>query len=271
MPSEIPDHYRERILVRLMDPLIDNGEVEAAGQAVVELAETLRANDDGLYLAIARLNLFSSAYGAVRENLIASEAAAAGTADRYAGYREELWARMAEGQGDRGEAISRYERAAALSPDEGSYLLELAELHALDENWGEAAAWMERYLDTDPYPLSFYTELLGEYLLSGGRESEAIRAFEEALSIEPYAYLARLRLAEVFEARGRGPEAIELLEFLVVYAIDRDPAIYTRLANIYTAQEQWSDAERVLEKAARIFPADPTVYTVRRELEAFLE
>lgn len=271
MPPEIPDHYRERVLLRLMDPLIDNGEIEAAGEAVVELAETLRASDDGLHLAIARLNLYSSMYPLVRENLIAAEAAAVGTADRYAGYREELWARMAEQQGDGQEAISRYERAVEAAPEESSYLLKLAELHAADDNWSQAAAWMERYLDTDPYPLSFYTELLGDYLMNAGRETEAIRAFEEALEIEPYAYLARLRLAEIFEARGRGAEAAELLEFLTVYAVDRDPAIYTRLANVYTALEQWSDAERVLEKARRIFPTDTAVYTARRQLEAFLE
>jgi spermidine synthase len=271
MPPEIPDPHRERVLLRLMGPLIDNGEVDAAGDAVIELAQTLRENDDGLYLAIARLSLFSSAYASVEENLVAAETAAAGTDDRYAAYREELWARMAEQQGDRAEAIVRYERAAAARPDNAEYLLALAELNAEEENWEPAALWMERYLATNPYPFSFYTELLGEYLIADGRELEAVRTFEEALEIEPYSYLARVRLAEVFEGRGQADEAIELLEFLTVYAVDRDAEIYTRLANIYFAEERWSDARRLLEKAARVFPADTSIYTARRELEAYLE
>ena len=62
-------------------------------------------------------------------------------------------------------------------------------------------------------------------------------------------------------------KAIELLEFLSVYAIDRDPAVYDRLAAIYLRQQNWKDAGRVLDKGARIFPTNVAIFKRQQELE----
>ena len=99
-------------------------------------------------------------------------------------------------------------------------MLELAGLYALSQEWDEAALWMEGVIQTAPYRVADYWEFLGEYLIEGGREAEAISAFEVALDIEPYRYLARLRLAEARERNGQSGTAIELLEFLSERSID---------------------------------------------------
>ncbi len=264
LPAGVPDEYRERAYVAMMEPFIENGDLDSAAMVVEELADTLRVNDDSLFISMARLNLNSNQYELVEESLVSAEAAA-GNLDRYAGSREELWARMAERQGDRETAIERYRRAVIVAPERPDFLLRLAELNALEREWDQAVLWMERYIETDPYPESFYWELLGEYMVAAGREGDALEAFNHALELEPYAYLARMRLAEVYEGQGELDAAADLLEFLTVYAVDREPEIYWRLAGIYSGQDRWADALRVLDKGARIFPTDTEIYKLRRE------
>ena len=270
MPPEIAAPYRERAYVALMDPFLEAGLMELAEQAVQELAETERVNDDSLFVSMARLNLHSATYDAVEESLASAEIAVAvgdGAEDRYAAYREEIRALMAEQQGDGSATIERYRLAVERAPDRVDYVLRIAELYALDREWEQAVTWMERYIETDPASESFYWELLGEYLIASGRETDAVRALERALELEPYAYLARIRMAEVYEGRGETEPAIEYLEFLTRFAVDRDPEIYTRLAGIYSAEGRRRDALRVLDKGARIFPTDTTIYRARRNAQ----
>jgi len=157
----------------------------------------------------------------------------------------------------------------ALDPKRTQALERLAEMFALLQDWDEAGRWMERYIQTSPYASGRYWAMLGEYLLEAEREEEAVSALETALSFEPYSFLAHLRLAEIREDRGDTEAAIAHLEFLSVYAVDRDSEIYTRLAGIYTAAGRWDDARRVLDKGARIFPSHPEIYKLRKGLEGF--
>ena len=250
-----------------MEPLISRGRLKFAGQAVRELAEMERSDEASLYIATARLSLGSGQPEAAEESLLAAEQLT-GESDPYAADREELWALLHEDRGDRDLAIQSYLRAVILDPTRTNYLRELAELYGLSRQWEEAALWMQRYIQTDPATVAFYWELLGEYLVAAGREVEAVTAFETALDVEPYSYLARLRLAEVLERRGELDAAIELLEFLTVYAIDRNAEIFTRLADLYLRAGRTSDAERVLKKGARVFPSDTAIYKQRLALES---
>ena len=266
MPVGLSGSVRERAYVAQMEPLISRGRVEFAGQAVRELAEMERSDEASLYIATARLSISSGQSEAAEESLLLAERLT-GESDPYAADREELWALLHEDRGDRDLAIQSYLRAVILDPTRTDYLRELAELYALSRQWEEAALWMQRYIQTDPATVAFYWELLGEYLVAGGREVEAVTAFETALDVEPYAYLARLRLAEVLERRGESEAAIGLLEFLTVYAIDRNAEIFTRLADLYLRAGRTSDAQRVLQKGARVFPADTAIYKQRLALE----
>ena len=264
-PPELPEEDRERAYVAIMEPLLSRSEAVLAGQAVRELALIERSTEQSLYIAMARLNINSRQFAQAEESLLRA-AESVLDVDPYMVDREELWGLLREEMGDRSQAMLHYIRVATLDPNRVDVILKLAEMNALMRIWDEGAYWMQQYLQKDPDPIAFYWALLGEYLMAGGRTDEALDAFLTALELEPYSYLARFRLAEVLEERGELEGAIEHLEFLAVYALDRDAKIYTRLARMYMEKQMWADAGRVLDKGARIFPTHTEIYKLRRSL-----
>ncbi len=271
IPEGLSAAVRERVYVALMEPLLARGQDQLAARGLRELAEMDESSATSVFLATARLSIHSGRYDDARESLRAVESlsSGAGQLDKYGAEREELWALLYEESGDRDQAIESYRRAVVLDPSRVDYLQELAELYALSRQWDDAALWMDRYIQTGPYAAASYWELLGEYLAAGGRVGESVAAFERALDLEPYSYLARLRLAEILEGRGEFEAAIGLLEFLSIYALDRNAEIYTRLAYLYTQTGQTAQVRRILDKGARIFPTDTTIYRQRRALETY--
>ena len=265
LPDTLPERFRERAHLAIMEPLIAMGETGFAGRAVQGLAESERVAEESLYIAAARLNVNSRQYDAAEESLVRA-AELAGEDDVYGADREEVWGLLAETTGDRVGAIQHYLGVVALDATRSEALLKLAETFALLRDWEQAGRWMERYIQTEPFSPGRYWALLGEYLLAGEREEEAVSALETALSIEPYSYLAHLRLAEIREGQGDTDSAIAHLEFLAVYAVDRDSTVYTRLAGIYTSAGLLADARRVLDKGARIFPSHTEIYRMRQGL-----
>ena len=264
-PPELPDEDRERAYMAIMEPLLSKSEVVFAGQAVRELALIERTSEESLYIAMARLNIDSRQFDEAEGSLLRAEELAVDV-DPYGVEREELWGLLRETMGDQGRAMLHYIRVATLDPTRVDVILKLAELNAQMQIWDEGIYWMQQYVQTDPDPIAFYWALLGDYLMSAGRTDEARSAFRTALGFEPYSYLARFGLAEMLEERGESDAAIEHLEFLTVYALDRDAQIYTRLARIYMANQMWADARRVLDKGARIFPTHTDIYKLRRSL-----
>ena len=265
MPEGLSAEVRERVYVALMEPLLARGEVLSAVQGLSELAEMEESSAISLYIATARLTINSRQFEEAEESLRVAEQLAlrSGGPDTYGAEREELWASLYEETGEANQVIESYRRAAVLDPTRSDHLRRLAELYARSRQWDDAALWMERYIQTSPYAVASYWELLGEYLLEGEREADAVSAFYRALDLEPYSYLARLRLAEVLEERGEFEVAIDLLDFLSVYAPDRDPRVYNRLAYLYAETNRLSEARRVLDKGARIFPTDTSIYKQR--------
>ncbi len=271
MPDGLSAQVRERVYVAMMEPLLARRQVRLAARGLGELAAMEESSALSIYIATARLSIDSGQFEDARESLRAAAQLApeAGQFDRFGAERQELWARLYEESGDRGQAIESYRRAVVLDPSRSAYLQDLAELYALSREWDAAAVWMDRYIQTDPYAVASSWELRGEYLLAGGREEEAVTAFEQALDLEPYSYLARLRLAEVLGGRDEFEAAIGLLEFLSIYAPDRNAEIYTRLAYLYTQTGEMSQAQRILDQGARIFPTDTTIYRQRLALKAY--
>jgi len=265
LPAGLSDAVRERAYVAIVDPLLEMDQFDFASQAVRELATMPRTSDASLYLSAASVTIYTTQLQSAEETLEKS-ALATGAMDAYAAYREELRGRLMEQRGDRQAAILHYSRAASLDAQRSDYLLKIATLHAFLRQWDQAAHWIERYIETDPYPIAIYWELLGDYRLAAGREDDAVAAFEMALELDPYTIQARLRLAEAYAQQNAPERAIELLEFLAVYAIDRSPEIYARLAALHIAREDWKAAERILTKGARIFPTDVAIYRQRQAL-----
>ncbi len=211
------------------------------------------SSDAILHIATARLLISSDQFIEADASLVAA-AEFVSESSAFAAELEELWDRFRIRNGDYDLAIESFMRAAGLDPARPENMLELAGLYALSQEWDEAALWMQSAIQTAPYRVADYWELLGECLIDGGREAEAISAFEVALDIEPYRYLARLRLAEAMERNGQSGTAIELLEFLSDLSIDWNVEVYTRLADLYTSAGRDSDARKSLDKGARLIP-----------------
>jgi spermidine synthase len=267
LPAGLTDAVRERAYVAIMDPLLRMDRFDFASLAVEELARMQRASDTSLYLSMASATIHTTQFRSAEEAL--EEAAlTAGDADDYTAYREELKGRLLERRGDRAAAITHYTEAVALEPQRSDYLLKIAGLHAFQRQWAQAARWMQRYIETEPYPIAVYWELLGDYRLAVGNENAAVSAYETAMDLDTYTFQARLRLAEYYAQQNMPEKAIELLEFLTVYAIDRDPAVYDRLAALYMNQQDRKAAHRVLEKGARIFPTNVAIFKRRQALAA---
>jgi len=176
---------------------------------------------------------------------------------------------LRERTGDHKVSIEHHMRVLSFDQSRYESLRKLAELNALTLQWDQAVMWMKKYIQTAPVPIARYWALLGEYLVAGERYSEAFEALQAALDLEPYSYLARMRLAELLEKQGDTAQAIDHLEILTVYALDRDVTIYKRLGDLYIADERWNDAERVLQKGARIFPTDTAIYRALKTVEAY--
>jgi spermidine synthase len=268
LPAGLTGAARERAYVAIVEPLIRGERLDAAAQALRELSRMDRVTDVSLLVATARVNIATERYPEARTALEQADVIAAG-GSAYAADRAELWSLLSQETGDFPLAIQHIARAASLAPNRPVYLRRLAELYALSGEWGDAAEWLTFFVETKPRRESQYWELLGGYLSSAGREAEAIDAFRTALEIEPYSYVAPLRLAEVEEAAGHPETAIALLEPLSAYAIDRDPELYIRLVGLYQEVGRSRDAHRMAAKGRRIFPNNVDIYKLNRDLNVY--
>lgn len=267
LPNGLDARTRERALLAVVDAYLANDNFDFASRAVTELATSTRLSDASLYLAMASATIYSRQLDDA-ESALEKAALASGDPDPYAAYHAELRARLSEQQGNWNAAIDHYRRAARLDKDRPDYLLRIANLFAFLRRYADAATWLERFLESDPYPRASFETLLGDYLLADGRETEAVAAFERAIAADPYSQQARLRLADYHLQQGDVGKAAELLEFLSVHAVDRSPEIYEKLAQIYIERGETKAGARILDKGARIFPNSVTIYNRRRQLDA---
>ena len=279
LPAGLSSAESEQALVAIIDPMLRMNRFEFADKAIRELARMPRGNDTGLYLSMASATIHTTQFAAAEDALLNAEQAAEmaaepatasvdGMGSNYAAYLQELRGRLMERRGNRIAAIRHYTNASNLDASRPDYLLKIANLYAVQRQWESAAEWMRRYIQTDPYPVANYWELFGDYALAAGREGDAVAAFQSALEHDPYTFQARLQLAAMHEQQGAAEKASELLEFLTQYAVDRSPDVYSRLAKLYTTQQKWADARRVLNKGVRIFPTSVDLFKQREELQS---
>src|SRR6266571_4953178 len=236
-----------------------------ANQAMALLAQVERKEEASLQLAIARLNLDSGNLQHAEESLKEADPLVK-PGSSLAGEKEELWGVLYETLGDTNQAKQHFELSVQAEAGRPLPLRKLAEFAAKNEAWDEAAMWMERFIATKPASLGHYWAMLGDYRLAGEHLDEAVQALETALHVDPYVYWAHYRMARVFERRKDTQNAIREYEFIMKYAFDRDADIYVKLATLYKDAGRKRDAMRVLAKGSRIFPTNPDIYRLYREV-----
>ena len=255
----------ERVYVGMIEPLLFMKRSNLANQAMAVLAQVDRERKGFLPMSMARLNLDSGNLKRAEESLRQADTQIAAESP-LAGEKEMLWGALNDATGNTTEAIRHYELSAHAQPSWPVALRRLADIHAADQKWGEAAAWMERYVATNPVDAARYWAAIGSFYIAAKQPDPGVKALQTAVELDPYIYSARYQMARLFEQGNDAENAIQQYEFLVKYAFDRDPDVYVKLATLYKNSGRLRDAERVLAKGARILPTNPGIYRLYREL-----
>jgi spermidine synthase len=236
-----------------------------ASQAMAVLGQIERKEPGSLPLATARVNLDSGNFERAEESLRRADEVVQAASHLF-GEKEELWGTLYDSLSNDNQARHHYERAAMAQPARPVAVRRLAEIHASEQRWSDAATWMERYIETKPTGPARFWATVGTYRIAGKEPEAGLDALQKALEMDPYTYSARYQLAQLFEQSNDTDSAIREYEFLVKYAFDREPEVYVKLANLYKSAGRLHDAERVLAKGARILPTNPGIYRLYREV-----
>ena len=217
-------------------------------------------------MSIARLNLDSGNLKRAEDSLHQADNQIPAESP-LAGEKEMLWGALSDATGNTAEATRHYELSAHAQPPWPVSLRRLADIHAADQKWGDAAAWMEQYAATNPIGAARYWAAIGSFYIAAKQPDPGVKALQTALELDPYIYSAHYQMARLFEQGNDRENAIKQYEFLVKYAFDRDPDVYMKLATLYKNAGRLRDAERVLAKGARILPTNPGIYRLYREVQ----
>jgi tetratricopeptide (TPR) repeat protein len=261
--TEIPDP--ETTYLAMIDPLLEIGRSNLANQAMAMLSQVERRDPSTLHVAIAKLNLDSGNLKAAEEALVKASEAQKPEGGLYA-ETQELWGLLRERTGERPTAITHFANAANADGNRTVSMKKLAELHASDQSWINAATWMERYIQTMPRDVGHSWAALGDYRMAAEQPDEALKALKTSVQIDQYTYWARYRMARLFTDQKQTEDAIRQYEFILKYAYDRDADVYIQLANIYKEGNRMADARRVLEKGKRIFPTNADIYRLYKDV-----
>ena len=103
------------------------------------------------------------------------------------------------------EAETHLHRALALSPSHTEALYFLATLRAEQQRYDEMLALLQRLIDIDPHDAEAHVSM-GVAFFFLGRSAEALRSFDQALSLNPTLETARTNREAVLEAMARNVE-----------------------------------------------------------------
>jgi spermidine synthase len=256
----------ERVYAGMIEPLLFMNRSNLANQAMAVLAQVGQENKSFLPMSIARLNLNSGNLKRAEDSLHQADTQIPPESP-LTGEKEMLWGALNDATGDAAEATRHYELSAHAQPPWPVSLRRLADIHAADQKWGDAAVWMERYTATNPIGAARYWAAIGSFYIADKQPDPGVKALQTALELDPYIYSARYQMARLFEQGNDAENAIKQYEFLVKYAFDRDPDVYVKLATLYKNAGRLRDAQRVLAKGTRILPTNPGIYRLYREVQ----
>ena len=255
----------EAAYTSMVEPLLDMERPHLAAQAMGTLGQFKRADDTSLHLAIGQLAYDRGEMGNAESELrMAAENAKPG--NPLIADIQEMWGLVRQRLGDSDGAIEHFKASVAVQPERQLPLKRLAELYGMRKEFKEGAQWMERYVATKPLALGHQYGTLGDYYLAMEDLPNAIRVLQAGIDIDPYTFWVRYRFARLFEERKDFAKAIHHYEIALRYGYDRDPEVYSRLANLYKAEGRLKDAVGVLQNGVRIFPTNSALYRLYGEM-----
>ncbi len=170
------------------------------------------------------------------------------TSDRDERYARQLFIRgMTEAYlEDYEEAISHFENALDLVPEEPSVLMALADAHAQQDNY-TSALFYARQAQTHGHSHPHYARRLAELQQEAGHKQEAVETYRTVLSKYPRSLKAHLGLARL-QADLEAPEAaLEVYESLLEKQGQATPRVYLEMLPLYQQVEDQEGLEKTLK------------------------
>jgi spermidine synthase len=248
----------------MVETFLDMELPHLASQAMGTLGQLERADDASFHLAVGQI-AYARGELSTAESEFKAAAESARPGNPFIADIQEMWGLVREKLGDADGAIEHFKASVAVQPERQLPLRRLAELYGMRKDFMNGAQWMERYVATKPLALGHQYGTLGDYYLAMEDLTNAIRVLQAGIEIDPYTFWVRYRFARLFEERKDNAKAIHHYEIALRYGYDRDPEIYSRLANLYKAEGRLKDALAVLRNGVRIFPTNPALYRLYDE------
>ncbi len=157
------------------------------------------------------------------------------------------------------EALSRFQEAVSLRPDNAPAQGNLGKAFLQKGNLGEAMTHYHRLLQIEPDNLEAHN-ILGTAFFQEGKVNEAIAEWQRILAIEPDNGNALSNLAWVLatypDASIRnGAKAVDFAQRAVSISDQRSPIILRTLAAAYAEDKRFSEAIETAQEAAKLATA----------------
>ncbi len=109
------------------------------------------------------------------------------------------------------EAVTAYEQAHEMKPDDSTIVGKLAALYRRAEMWDKSAKLYTSILQKHPGNIP-YIERLGEALWRQDKKDEALRAWQDIVKKNPTSEIAYIKLADILVQYGLPDRAVPVLE-----------------------------------------------------------
>ena len=145
------------------------------------------------------------------------------------------------------EARLHFEKCLDIDPEDYASLYNLIYCYDMDEKHVAATAYLNKYLDVNPYCEIAWHQLGRQYMVTKDYE-QALRAFDYAVLIDESFIGGYLEKAKTLELLGRYKEAIE--NYVVTLQLDDPTAfVYQRIGGCYRKTNQQKKAIEFYNKA----------------------
>jgi tetratricopeptide (TPR) repeat protein len=160
------------------------------------------------------------------------------------------------GRGQVDEAISRFQKAVDLRPENAPAQGNLAKAFLQKGQVAEAMLHYRKLLDVQPENVEA-RDILGTVLIQQGRAREAIDQWQEALAMQPENGNAQSNLAWVFathpeESVRNGTRAVQLAKQALKLSRGKNPIIFRTLAAAYAESRRFSEAVNTAERGLKL-------------------
>jgi tetratricopeptide (TPR) repeat protein len=160
------------------------------------------------------------------------------------------------GRGQVDEAISRFQKAVDLRPENAPAQGNLAKAFLQKGQVAEAMLHYRKLLEVQPDNVEA-RNILGTVLIQQGRVREAIDQWQEALAMQSENGNAKSNLAWVFathpeESVRNGTRAVQLAEQALKLSRGKNPIIFRTLAAAYAESRRFSEAVDTAERGLKL-------------------